>query len=212
MHPIRVLVIDDHPMVRRGLKNLLSSQKDIQVVGEASDGAAALQMATEVKPDIILLDIQMPGPGGVEIAYQLRQVPDTKIIILSAFDQDHYVHGALRAGAFAYLLKSTSDDTLIETIRQVYQGKRLLSPSLMDGVLQRFHTLANAHAQNESNLSREEIQALGLIAQGLTNEEVGKKMFWSERTVNRKLEEIMEKLGTRNRAQAVAEAIKRGLI
>jgi two-component system, NarL family, response regulator DevR len=211
--PIRVLIIDDHPMVRRGLRNLLSSQQDIQVVGEAGDGAAALQAAIEFQPNIILLDIQLPGPGGVEIAHQLhRQAPDAKVIILSAFDHDQHVYGALRAGAYAYLLKSTSDETLIETIRQVMQGKRLLSPELMDGVLRHFHTLANVHAQQQANLSREEIQALELVAEGLTNEEIAGKMFWSERTVNRKLEEIMQKLDVRNRVQAVAEAIKRGLI
>jgi DNA-binding NarL/FixJ family response regulator len=141
-----------------------------------------------------------------------QQISDVKIIILSAFDHDQHVHGALRSGEYAYLLKSTSDETLIETIRQVAQGKRLLSPELMDSVLRHFHTLANVHAQQQANISREEIRALELIAQGCTNEEIAEKMFWSERTVNRKLEEIMEKLQARNRAQAVAEAIKRGLI
>jgi len=210
---IQVLIVDDHPMVRRGLRNLLASQKDIQVIGEASDGATALQMAVDLNPNIILLDIQLPGPGGVEVAHQLRhQVPDAKIIILSAFDHEQHVYGALRAGAYAYLLKSTSDDTLIETIHQVAQGKHLLAPELMDSVLRHFHMLANVHAQQQANLSREEIRALELIAQGCTNEEIAEKMFWSERTVNRKLEEIMGKLDSRSRAQAVAEAIKRGLI
>lgn len=210
---IRVLIIDDHPMVRRGLRNLLASQQDIQVIGEAENGATALQATTELNPDIILLDIQLPGPGGVEIAHQLRhQIADAKIIILSAYDEDQLVYGALRAGAYAYLLKSSSDETLIETIRQVYQGKRLLSPALMNNILQHFHTLANEHAKHEANLSHEEIRVLEFIAQGLSNEELAEKMFWSERTVIRKLDEIIVKLDSRNRTQAVAEAIKRGLI
>ncbi|MBI5034823.1 MAG: response regulator transcription factor [Chloroflexi bacterium] len=213
MSPIRVLIIDDHPMIRRGLRNLLASQKDIEVVGEAKDGATALQVVAHAKPNIILLDVQLPGPGGVEVAHQLRQqLPDAKIIILSAFDDEQHVFGALRAGAFAYLLKSTSDATLIETIRQVAQGKRLLSAELIDSVLRRFHTLANVEIQQQSNLSVDEIRALQLVAKGCTNEEISEKMFWSDRTVNRKLEEIMQKLDARNRAQAVAEAIKRGLI
>ena len=213
MPPIQVLIIDDHPMVRRGLRNLLASQKDIVVVGEANDGATALKMAMESKPTIILLDIQLPGPSGVEVAHQLRQqLPDARIIILSAFDQAQHVHGALRAGAYAYLLKSTSDEMLIDTVRQVAQGKHLLSPELVDSVLLHFHTLANAQAQYQANVSREEIQMLQLVAQGCTNEEIAEKMYISERTVNRKLEEIMGKLDARNRAQAVAEAIKRGLI
>jgi two-component system response regulator DevR len=213
MDTIRILIVDDHPMVRRGLRSLLSSYQDIEVVGEAEDGAAALQAAADLSPDVILLDIWMPGPGGVEVAYQLRhQAPVAKIVILTAFDNDEYVLGALRAGAYAYLLKSTSDETVVEAIRLVHQGKRLLSPALMDKVLRQFQALATTHARHESGLSEQELRVLELIAQGATNREISEETYWSERTVKRKIEGITAKLEARNRAQAVAEAIKRGLI
>jgi DNA-binding NarL/FixJ family response regulator len=211
--PIRVFIVDDHPMVRRGLRSLLSSYPDIKVVGEAEDGTAALQAATELYPHVILLDIQMFGVDGIEIASRiLRNAPQVKIIILTAYDNDEYVLGAFRAGAYAYLLKNSSDETVVETIRLVQQGRRLLSPSLMDQVLRQLHLLAQAHASREHKLSQDEVHVLARIANGATNGEIASEIHWSERTVKRKIEEITAKLGARNRAQAVAIAIKEGLI
>lgn len=209
--PIRVLIVDDHPMVRRGLHSLLSSYADIEVAGEAEEGTAALQAVTALDPDVVLLDIQMLGADGVEIAARIvKGTPQVKIIVLTAYDNEEYVLGAFRAGAHAYLLKNSSDETVVEAIRLVHQGKRLLSPSLMDQVLRQFHTLAvESHAPE---LSRDELHVLSLIASGATNEEIAKETHWSERTVKRKLEEISEKLGARNRAHAVAIAIKGGLV
>ena len=213
MEMIRVLIVDDHPMVRRGLRSLLSLYQDIEVVGEAGDAAAALQAAVTLSPEVILLDIRLPGPNGVEVAYRLRQeVPEAKIIALTAYDNEEYVLSALQAGAQAYLLKSISDETLVETIRLVHQGKRLLSPSLMDTVLRQFEALATPHARHEPGLSEQELRALGLIAQGATNKEIAQEMRWSERTIKRRVAKIMSALGARNRAQAVAEGVKRGLI
>lgn len=213
MDLIRVLVVDDHPMVRRGVTSLLSAYADIQAVGEAGSGAEALQMAKPLKPDVILLDILMPGPGGIEVISHLyHEVPDCKVIVLTAYDNQEYVLGALRSGAYAYLLKSTADETLVEAIRSVYGGKRLLSPELLDQVLREVQVLEQSRARAEVGLSDEEVWVLSLIAQGDTNEEIAQKMFWSERTVKRKVEEMMSKLQVRNRAQAVAEAVKRGLI
>ena len=211
--PIRVLIVDDHPMVRRGLRSLLSSYPDIEVVGEAEDGTAAFQAVTELCPHVILLDIQMFGVDGIEIASRiLRNAPQVKIIILTAYDNDEYVLGAFRAGAYAYLLKNSSDETVVETIRLVQQGRRLLSPSLMDQVLRQLHILAQAQASREHKLSQDEVHVLARIANGATNEEIAREIHWSERTVGRKIEEITIKLGARNRAQAVAIAIKEGLI
>ncbi|MEW5721283.1 MAG: response regulator transcription factor [Chloroflexota bacterium] len=213
MEPIRVLIVDDHPMVRRGLRNFLSSAPDVLVVGEAEDGATALRAATDLSPDVVLLDIQLTGPDGVAVAAQLRKsAPQAKIIILTAYDNDDYIQGALRAGAYAYLLKSSSGETVVEAIRQVHQGKRLLSPGLMDRVLGQFQDLAQLKAKYQSGLLEEEIRVLALIAQGATNEEIAREMYWGERTVRRKVDEIIVKLGVKNRAQAVAEAIKKGLI
>jgi len=200
-------------MIRRGLCSLLSSYPDIAVVGEAENGAAALQAVADLSPHVILLDIQMFGADGIEIASRiLRSAPEVKIIILTAYDNEEYILGAFRAGAYAYLLKNSMDETVVETIRLVQQGRRLLSPSLMDQVLRQFHILAQAHASCEHKLSQDEVHVLARIANGATNEEIAKEIHWSERTVGRKIEEIAAKLGARNRTQAVAMAIREGLI
>ncbi len=213
MDNIRVLIVDDHPMVRRGLRSLLSSYQDIQIVGEAEDSASAVEATVALSPEIVLLDIQLPGANGVEVALQLARVaPTVKIIALTAYDDEKYVSSALRAGVFAYLLKSTSDDKVVEVVRSVHQGKRLLSPALMDQVLRQFQSLAQSQARLDSGLSDQDIRVLGLIAQGSTNEEIAKETHWSERTVKREIEQIVGKLGARNRAQAVAEGIRRGLL
>ncbi len=213
MSPIRVLIVDDHPMVRHGLKSLLSVYEDIEIVGEAADGATALESVERLAPDVILLDIQLPGPNGVQLVNQfLQRAPQAKTVMLTAFNNDEYLLGALSAGAYAYLLKSSSHETVVETIRAVHDGKRLLSPSLIDPVLRQFEALAKAHVRVESRLTEDEIKAMRLIANGATNEEIAKEMYWGERTAQRKVEEIIAKLGARNRAQAVAEAMKRGLI
>jgi len=211
--PIRVLIVDDHPMVRRGLHSLLSSYPDIAVVGEAENGTAALQAVTDLSPHVVLLDIQMFGGDGIEIASRiLRCAPQVKIIVLTAYDNEEYILGAFRAGAYAYLLKNSSDETVVETIRLVQQGRRLLSPSLMDQVLRQFHLLAQAEASREHKLSQDEVHVLARVANGATSEEIAREIHWSERTVKRKIEEIAAKLGARNRAQAVAMAIREGLI
>ncbi len=213
MANIRVLIVDDHPTVRRGLKSLLSAYPDIEVVGEAEDGPAALRAAADLSPEIILLDIQLPGLDGIGVANQLQHsAPQAKVIALTAYEDEQYIFSALRAGAYAYLLKSTSDEILVNTIRGVNKGERLLSPALMDRVLQRFQVLAQDHVRQKSGLSGEELKVLGLIAQGATNEEIAKQMYWSERTAKRKVEEIISRLNAKNRVQAVAEAIRKGLI
>lgn len=213
MDIIRVLIVDDHPMVRRGLRSLLSSYRDIEVVGEADDSVSALEQVTHLSPEIVLLDIQLPGADGVEVARQLSRVaPSAKIIALTAYDSEEYVQSALRAGVLAYLLKRTSDETVVEAVRSVHQGKRLVSPALMDRVLQQYQTMAQSQAQHDSGLTDQDIRVLQLISEGATNEEIAKETHWSERTVKREVEQIVSKLGARNRAQAVAEAIRRGLV
>ena len=154
MDKIRVLIVDDHAMVRRGLQSLLSLYRDIEVVGEAGDAASAVQAAVELSPEVILLDIRLPGPSGIDAAKRLRkEAPEARIIALTAHDNDEYILEALRAGVRAYLLKSTADETVVETIRLVHQGKRLLSPALMDKVLQQFEDLMSPQAGAESDLA-----------------------------------------------------------
>jgi DNA-binding NarL/FixJ family response regulator len=213
MDTIRVLIVDDHPMVRRGLKSLLSSYPDIQVVGEAENGAAALEAVSARSPEIVLLDIELPGADGVKVARQLSHLaPSVKIIALTAYDNEEYVLNALGAGMFAYLLKRTSDETVVQAVRSVHQGKRLLSPALMDQVLRQFQSLARSQTRHASGLSDQDLRVLELIAQGFTNKEIARETHWSERTVKREIEQIVSRMGVRNRAQAVAEAIRRGLV
>lgn len=213
LEPIRVLIVDDHPMVRRGLHSLLSAYPDIAVVGEAENGTEALQAVATLSPHVVLLDVQMFGLNGVQVASNIwHSAPQVKIIILTAYDNEEYILGAFRAGVYAYLLKNSSDETVVETIRLVHQGKRLLSPSLMDQVLRQLHILAQAHTNREHELSQDERLVLARIANGATSEEIAREIHWSERTVKRKIEEIVAKLGARNRTQAVAIAIREGLI
>ncbi|MBI5031669.1 MAG: response regulator transcription factor [Chloroflexi bacterium] len=212
-NPIRVLIVDDHPIVRRGLQSLLSSYSDIQVVGEAENAATTFAAVKELNPDVILLDIQMTGLDGIELTSRILQTtPQIKIIILTAYNNEEYVLGAFRAGAYAYLLKNSLNETVVEAIRQVHQGRRMLSPSLMDQVLRQLHTLAQSQASHEHQLSPDDIRVLALIANGATNEEIAREVHWSESTVKRRVEEIMATLGARNRAQAVSIATKEGLI
>jgi DNA-binding NarL/FixJ family response regulator len=139
--------------------------QDIQVAGEAESGAAAVQAALTLRLDVILLDIELPGPNGVEVVHQLnREAPEAKIIILTAFDSNEYLLGALKAGAYAYLLKSTSDETVVDTIRQVHRGRRRLSATQLATVLQHFETTAKSHALHEAGLSAQELDMLDLIA------------------------------------------------
>jgi DNA-binding NarL/FixJ family response regulator len=203
---IRVLLVDDHPILLRGLRSLLSSSPDIQVVGEASNAPDALQHAVDLSPNVILLDIQLPGANGVELVYQLRnQVPGARIIVLTAYNHDEYVTGALRAGVHAYLLKSTSDEILIESVQAVYQGRHLISPSLVEKVLTEYQAVATEYSRIQSDFPEQELRVLILLAQGSTTKEISEETFWSERTVKRKIREIMIKLGAETRAQAVAE-------
>lgn len=213
MEQIRVLVVDDHPVVRHGLRSLLANHDDIRVVGEAASTSEVLQMVSSTNPNVVLLDIRMPGSSGIDMAQQIRRTfPDVRVIILTAYEDDEYLFGALRAGAHGYLLKSTSHDVLASAIRSVHQGERLLSPALVDRVLKEFEGLAKERARHESGLSDQELQVLRHIAEGATNKEIAEQMFWSEVTVKRKVEDIFSKLSVSNRAQAVAEAIRRGLI
>ncbi len=211
--PIRVLIVDDHPIVRQGVRSLLGAYPDIRVVGEA-DSPAAVEAQIEARhPDVILLDVRLGAYDGIRIARDLhRRYPSCKIIILTTYDDDEYLYGALEAGAHAYLLKDVSLEELPSAIRQVYAGKRLLSPELMDRVLTRFQSLAMQKAAEDLGVSAEDQALLSYMADGLTNREIARQMHYSEATVKKKVQELLETLGVANRTQAVALAIRRGLI
>ena len=213
MDRIRILIADDHPVVRQGLRTFLSTCPDLEVVGEATNGFTTLDQVRALRPDVVLLDVRMPGLSGIEAAHRLRRAhPEVKVILFTTYDDEEYLFGALRVGVHAYLLKSSSHDTLAAAIRSVYAGERLLSPPLVDKVLSRFEELARAKAQQDSGLTEQEIQILQAMEEGASNKEIADRLHWSEITVKRKVQDIFEKLGVDNRVKAVAEAIRRGLI
>src|SRR5512143_1944181 len=213
MELFRVMLVDDHPIVRQGVRSVLANHPDIEVVGEAENASTLFASLDALKPDIILLDVRMPGPSGIEITQRLkRERPEIKVIVLSTYDEDEFLLGALRAGAEGYLLKSASAQVLATAIRQVGQGERLLSPPLVGKVMREFQELSKDKARADSGLTDQELQVLRMIAAGSTNKEIAEKLYWSEVTVKRKVQDILEKMGVANRAQAVAEAAKRGLL
>jgi DNA-binding NarL/FixJ family response regulator len=213
MKSIRVLLADDHPVVREGLRSLLTNFPGIDVVGEADNGAAVLSQVEAIQPDVLLLDIRLGNAVGTDIARQLRRdQPQVKIIILTTYDDAEYLQQALAADVHGYLLKSASHEQLAEAIHAVHRGERLLSPPLMGKVMQEFGRLARDKSRQQSGLSDQELEVLREIASGATNREIAERLFWSEATVKRKIQDIIEKLGVANRAQAIAEAIRHGWI
>lgn len=211
MDTIRVMVVDDHPLVRQGVRSLLSNYADFEVVGEADSGASALERVGDLAPDVILLDIRMPGETGVEVLRRLRHAaPEAKVLMLTSFDDDEYVTGALRAEAHGYVLKSVSDETLAHAVRTVYRGERVLSPQVMDRVIR--HYVDEPPEVTLAGPTADERRILRLLADGASNADIAADLYLSETTVKRKLQEIFEKLGVHSRAQAAAEAVRRGLI
>lgn len=210
---IRVLVVDDHPVVRIGVQHLLANDPEVEVVGEADSGPQALEQVAALQPDVVILDMRLPGSDGVELTRQLRRnYPDVKIVVLTAYRDEEYLLGALRAGAHAYLLKQASHEMLCDAVHRVYRGERLLSPTLISRVLEEFEAMARERVIENSHLTETELQILSHIAAGDTTREIAQKLHWSEATVHRRVQEILIKLNVSNRAQAVAEAIRRGLI
>jgi len=210
---IRVLVADDHPVVREGLRSLLGNCQDIQLVGEAANREELRAGLNHAHPDVLLLDIRLGDVNGVELAQRIRySYPRVKIVMLTSYADDVYLYGALQAGVHAYLLKNVAHEELVETIRAVYRGERLLSPSLVGKVMRQFERLARAQVRRESQLNDQELTVLHLIAEGASTREIAQAMHWSEATVKRRIRSILDKLEVTTRAQAVAEAFRRGLI
>jgi DNA-binding NarL/FixJ family response regulator len=210
---IRILIVDDHPVVRHGLKSLLAGHPDLMVVGEAEDGAQVLPWLRSYEADVILLDIQMKGRNGIEVARRVRRSrPEIKIIILTTFDEESYLHDALEAGVHGYLLKSVSHESLPEAIRAVMRGEQQLSPSLVSNVVANYRDLARKQAQREAGLTQQDLDILSAIAEGATNKDIAVQFFWSDATAKRRVQEILEKLGASSRVQAIAEALRRGWI
>ncbi|MCA2226284.1 response regulator [Nonomuraea aurantiaca] len=214
---IRVLVADDQDLFRAGFAMILDAQADITVIGEAADGAEAVRAATELRPDVVLMDVRMPGMGGIEATERICATTSAKVLVLTMFDLDEYVYDALRAGAGGFLLKDIRRDELAAAVRVVAAGESLLAPTVTrrlieDLVLRPGHGVAPRLAARLAELTSREAETLRLVARGLSNAEIAGEMVLSEYTVKSHVSRILTKLGLRDRVQAVVFAYESGLI
>jgi NarL family two-component system response regulator LiaR len=211
--PIRVLIVDDHLVVREGLISLLESAKEIEIVGQAENGPTALSRTRALNPDVVLLDIRMPGSSGLDICRTLQmQSPKSRVIILTTYEEEDYLFRALGSGAWGYVLKTASYDELVNAIMSVASGHRLLSAPMVDKLIEHFGELAREKARLESGFAQSELDIIRLLAEGATNREIADRLHWSEVSVKRKLQSIFEKLDVQDRTSAAIEAMRRGLI
>ncbi len=212
--PIRVLIVDDHAILRQGICLMVNEENDIEIVGEAGNGKAALLLASELQPDIVLLDIFLGTSNGLDIAKQLlRSCPDTRIVLFSGFDDEDFLFEAVRLGVHGFLKKTLSIDDLVAALRAVQRGERVLGdPHAITKVLEEFHHLTKVHNRLLYKLNTTEIELVRLASEGCTNREIGTRLYWSEVQVKRKMQDIYRKLEVTDRAQAVAEAMRHGLI
>jgi DNA-binding NarL/FixJ family response regulator len=210
---IRVLLVDDHTMFREGVRALLSSYDDIEVVGEAADGRKAIEKVAQLHPDVVLMDIAMPGLSGLDATLELRRLePDSRVLILTQYDNREYVFPILKAGAAGYVLKHAAATDLVSAIRAVHAGGSFLYPTVAKAVLDRYLTQGQVPEDPYETLSDREQQVLRLVAQGRTNKEIAELLVLSVKTVMGHRANLMEKLGIHNRTELVKYAIRHGLI
>ncbi len=211
---IRVLLADDHALVRSGLRMLLEAEPDIEVVAEAADGCAALRHALSTDVDLAILDVSMPGMTGIQVAEELRaHRPGVRMLMLSMHEGEHYLFEALRAGASGYVLKSAFDNDLVEACRATMRGEPFLYPTAITALIRDcIDRERSGEAGRRDPLSPRETQVLKLVAEGCTTREVAEKLILSERTVERHRANLMSKLGMHNRVELTRYAIRRGLV
>ncbi len=213
-HPIRVILADDHAVVRKGIREFLQEEGDILVVAEAADGNQAVALVAEHQPDVALLDIQMPGTTGIEATRRIKaEHPLVRVLVLTAYDDDPYIFALLQAGASGYILKTAASGELVNAVRSVYRGESALDPTVTQKVVKQLASgrPLGAHATVEP-LTEREIEVLRFVARGLTNKAVGQALGISDRTVQGHLANIYGKLGAGSRTEAVTEALKQGWI
>jgi DNA-binding NarL/FixJ family response regulator len=213
---LSVLIVDDQALVRAGFRMILDAEEDIEVAGEAADGAAAVEEAKRLAPDVILMDVRMPQVDGIEATRRvLANGTDTKVVMLTTFDMDEYVYDALRAGASGFLLKDVPPEQLVAGIRAVARGDALLAPSVTRRVIEEFVRRPPSSVRTlpaeVAELTARELEVLKLVAKGLSNSEIAKELFVSETTVKTHVAHVLTKLGVRDRVQAVVLAYECGL-
>lgn len=203
---IRILVADDHPVVREGLIAMLGTQSDFEVIGEAGSGPEVVRAALEQRPDVLLLDLELPGFDGVEVIRRVRaEAPAIRIVVLTAFDRDEQIVSAIRTGAEGYLLKGAPRDDVFRAIRVVHDGGSLIEPVIASKLIRQVR-------DSPEGLTPRETEVLGLLAQGASNKRIAQTLFVSERTVKFHVSSILAKLNASNRTEAAALARERGLI
>ena len=204
---IRLLIVDDHPVVRSGLQGMLSSQPDFEVVGEAEDGSEGVELARKLKPDVILMDLRMPEMDGVTAIGRIKEEqPEMQVLVLTTYESDADILRAIETGASGYLLKDSPREDLYAAIRAVAQGKSPLAPAVAARLMGRLRASA------DKALSNREIEVLELVARGTSNKQIGKELWISETTVKTHMLHVFEKLGVTDRTAAVTVALKRGII
>lgn len=215
MNPLRILLVDDHILFRKGLARLLDAQPDFQVVGEASDGAEGVEKARALRPDVVLMDLRMPVCDGLEATRQIkRELPSVRVVVLTVSEDDQDFLAAIRCGADGYLVKSMRPEALFQELRGLAQGETPLSRTMTGKLLRQVARAAPAplpSAQPDS-LSERERQVLVLLAEGLSNEEIAEALGIAENTVRNHVRNILEKLGLKNRVQAAVYAVRQGMV
>ena len=215
MDNIKILIVDDHTVVRDGLTSMLSRQEDFHIVGHASNGVMAIERFRELSPDIVLMDLRMPEMDGVEAMRQIRsENPDSRFIVLTTFDTDEYIFDAIEAGAKGYLLKDASREDLFQAVRAVHKGESLIEPGVASKILDRLAQLSRQEGQPSPSevLSGREIEVLQLMAGGSANKEIAASLSISESTVKTHVANIFQKLDVNHRTEAVTHALQRGII
>lgn len=208
---IRVLIADDHPLIREGLRGLLAAEPDLELVGEAADGSEAVEKTDQLRPDVILLDLVMPVKSGIEAIIEIKEKdPVARILVLTSFADDEQLFPALRAGALGYLLKDSSPQDLLRAIRSVYRGESSLHPAIARRLVLQFSQPV-VDSSPENPLTQREVEVLKLVAEGLSNQNIADELVVSERTVGKHVGNILEKLHLANRTQAALYALREGL-
>jgi len=215
---IRVLVVDDHALFRRGLEMVLAQESDIEVVGEAGDAVAAVERAAALLPDVVLLDVRMPKGSGIEACVEIKEVaPSARIIMLTISDEEADLYEAIKAGATGYLLKEISIDEVSSAVRAVHDGQSLISPAMASKLLTEFALMAKRSNERTEQvptprLTERELEVLKLVARGLNNRDIARELFISENTVKNHIRNILEKLQLHSRMEAVVYAVREKLL